>query len=140
VPVPAFSGQEKMLSPESWQRLTTEFDKSMHTGVAWELEVEMVRPDGRPVWVMARGQPQRNARGEITGLCGVAQDITERKQVESKVQFLAYYDALTGLPNRTLFQDRLNKGLAGARRRGESLAVFFLDLDRFKIINDSFGH
>jgi diguanylate cyclase (GGDEF)-like protein/PAS domain S-box-containing protein len=73
-------------------------------------------------------------------LLATVRDITERKAAEERIQFLAYYDALTGLPNRTLLQDRLGKALAGARRRNEKLALLFLDLDRFKIINDSLGH
>lgn len=73
-------------------------------------------------------------------LLATVRDISERKTAEERVQFLAYYDALTDLPNRTLLKDRITKALASARRRNEGVAVLFLDLDRFKIINDTMGH
>jgi diguanylate cyclase (GGDEF)-like protein/PAS domain S-box-containing protein len=73
-------------------------------------------------------------------LLATFRDITERKVAQERVQYLAYYDALTGLPNRTLLLDRLAKALAAARRQSNKLALLFLDLDRFKDINDSLGH
>jgi len=73
-------------------------------------------------------------------LLATVRDITDRKVAEERIQFLAYYDALTGLPNRTLLLDRLAKALAAARRQNNKLALLYLDLDRFKDINDSLGH
>ncbi|HEY4380061.1 MAG TPA: EAL domain-containing protein [Acidobacteriaceae bacterium] len=103
-------------------------------------EVEVYRRDRTRKWVVANMRANRDANGEIVLYEGTIEDITDRKIAEERVQFLAYYDALTGLPNRVLLQDRIGRVLAGARRRKEVVAVLFLDLDRFKIINDSLGH
>ncbi|WP_413231695.1 putative bifunctional diguanylate cyclase/phosphodiesterase [Marinobacter sp.] len=71
---------------------------------------------------------------------GTARDVTERKEAEAFINFQAYHDLLTRLPNRALFKDRLNLAITHARRNGQKLAVMFLDLDRFKVINDTLGH
>ena len=81
-----------------------------------------------------------DARGAVAGRVLVFRDVTERREMERDLRRLAYTDPLTGLPNRALFHDRLNQALVMARRHGSTLAVLFLDLDRFKIINDGLGH
>lgn len=73
-------------------------------------------------------------------LYGVARDVTEKKAAEDRLAYLAYHDVLTGLPNRTLFRDRLSLSTVQARRNGSMVAVMLVDLDRFKIANDTFGH
>jgi diguanylate cyclase (GGDEF)-like protein/PAS domain S-box-containing protein len=84
--------------------------------------------------------PLVDSKEQCRGRIWYFRDITDRKLAEKQIQFLAYYDALTALPNRTLLQDRLTQALAIARRQGHRVAVLFIDLDRFKDINDSLGH
>lgn len=81
-PAVAYSEQERIFSPESWARLTAQIAESARTGYAYELELQTVRRDGSNGWMLARGEPLRDAYGTITGLRGVAQDITKRKQAE----------------------------------------------------------
>jgi diguanylate cyclase (GGDEF)-like protein/PAS domain S-box-containing protein len=94
------------------------------------------------VELSASGMYQGDADGRrrFIGTYGVARDISERKKAEATITFQAYHDLLTGLPNRALFKDRLAQAIANARRHGLLLAVMFLDLDRFKSVNDTLGH
>ena len=95
---------------------------------------------GEPRQIELLASPLRGPDGEIVGIIQNAHDITALKEAEEQIRQLAYYDTLTGLPNRRLLLDRLGHALAQARRFGRSMAVMFLDLDRFKLINDAFGH
>jgi len=84
--------------------------------------------------------PITDDRDEATGMLLVVEDITERKKSEEKIFYMAYHDSLTGLPNRRLLIDRMNQVMESTRREGLKAVVLFIDLDRFKFINDSFGH
>ncbi|MGA9670374.1 MAG: EAL domain-containing protein, partial [Terracidiphilus sp.] len=97
-------------------------------------------PDGSWKWALANVRSINQSDNGPAIIEGGLVDITDRKAAESQVQYLAYYDSLTALPNRSLLKDRLGNALAAARRHKEKVAVLFLDLDRFKIINESLGH
>ncbi len=101
----------------------------------------LLRSRGRnDVTVLASGVPRTNATGQITGAIVVMADISERKADEARIAWLATHDSLTGLPNRSLFADRLNRALNAEQRYSRSFCVLFIDLDRFKEVNDRMGH
>jgi diguanylate cyclase (GGDEF)-like protein/PAS domain S-box-containing protein len=91
-------------------------------------------------WGESRAAALRNDHGAIVGCVGTVEDVTERERIEAQLTHQALHDAVTGLPNRTLFLDRVSMALARVRRNGGAVAVLFMDLDRFKMINDSLGH
>ena len=105
-------------------------------------DMELCRLDesGKKVWISISGEPVFDSTGAFKGYRGVGKDITERKDNEEHIQFLANHDALTSLPNRAMFSEVLNLAIQNARRYSRNFAVLFIDLDRFKNINDTLGH
>ena len=107
----------------------------------FECEYRIQHSNKKYLWVLSRGLAVRDSEGKAYRMAGSQTDITDRKQVEERLSYDALHDALTGLPNRVLFMDRLGQRLEYAKRHPKNLfAVLFVDLDRFKVINDSLGH
>jgi len=107
----------------------------------YECEVRMRHKDGSWIWVLDHGKvAEWTPDGKPLMMFGTHQDITERKQIEEKVEQLVFYDALTGLPNRRLLDDRLSQAMSASKRNECYGALMYLDLDNFKPINDKHGH
>ncbi len=105
-----------------------------------DFEYQRIDANGRTFWMSVSGMPMFDAEGEFCGYRGVGRDISEHKRREDEAQRLAFYDTLTGLPNRRLLLDRLGQSLIGNARSHRHGAVLFLDLDNFKDLNDTQGH
>ena len=122
--------------PEFYQHMWA----SLRQHGVWQGEVTNRRKDGKLYNEHLTITGIKDANGVFTHFAGIFTDITQRKQAEERLHFLANHDSLTGLPNRTLFMERLNQALANAQRAETMMAVMFLDLDRFKFVNDTLGH
>jgi len=119
-------------------------DRALHDefarGGQWQGNLWMTRRDGEEILCHVRHNGIGDASGESSFHVVVLSDITEQKRAEQELRYLANYDPLTGLPNRSLLSERLARAIVRARREGGHVAVLFLDLDRFKDVNDSLGH
>jgi len=105
-------------------------------GFDWQI----IRKDGIEGFIETSISLQKDSSGKSTGFKGIVHDITERKRAEEQINYMATHDVLTGLPNRLMFNQLLIQAIRSAQRHKRQLAVFFIDLDRFKTINDSLGH
>jgi len=111
---------------------------AMETG--YDETYRIVRQDNSIRWVHDRAFPVRDGEGRVYRIAGIAEDVTDRKHAEERLEHLAHYDTLTNLPNRALFYERLKQTLAQARRNRWTMGVMFIDADRFKNVNDTLGH
>jgi len=114
--------------------------EAMKNGTSWQGEFHNRRKNGSEYTEFATIAPIRQPNGEITHFVAVQQDITERVRAERQIQQLAYYDQLTGLPNRTLLFDRLRQSTSNCARQGAHGVLMMIDLDHFKVLNDTLGH
>lgn len=117
------------------------FNKVYNTGEAEEgFDWLIIRKDATKRYIEASVSLKKDSQGNPSGFKGIIRDITERKRIEQELNHLATHDALTGLPNRMMFSQLLDHAIQSAHRNKKQLAVLFVDLDRFKVINDSLGH
>lgn len=128
-----------LIDPADRGPLEAALERARESDHSINLDVTIVTPSGTPRVLHIQAQPAVEGTGART-IVGTLQDITERRNAERQIHHLAYYDSLTGLPNRVLFKERLTEALLSARVYQKMVAVFFLDLDRFKRINDTLGH
>jgi diguanylate cyclase (GGDEF)-like protein/PAS domain S-box-containing protein len=117
------------------------FDRLLrHEHDSYRFEARFSKDSEARVWMEVDIVPNYDERGNVIGVAGTLSDISERKKNEERLMYMATHDDLTGLPNRNMFEDRLNQAMGQAARSGRMVGVLFLDLDQFKMVNDSIGH
>lgn len=126
--------------PQEKEAVTARIKKALSEENTFNFECRIVTQDGRERTILTKARINRDETAKATWAVGFVQDITERKEVEEKIRQLAYYDTLTGLPNRILFQDNFAHAISLATRTKTQIGILFIDLDRFKLINDTLGH
>jgi diguanylate cyclase (GGDEF)-like protein/PAS domain S-box-containing protein len=128
-----------VLHPDDLQAVTLAIEHSARTMTPWRQEYRVRFRDATERWLAGNAVPERDAEGAVLWH-GFIMDVTERKLAEEEIRRLAFFDSLTGLPNRRLLLDRLRQVCAAASRTGTHGALLFLDLDHFKMLNDTKGH
>lgn len=128
----------RVLSPDR-QHLREAMERARE-GEAYQMSFRVQRDEETVVTLYEQALPVRDEFGRVVRIEGVTQDVTEREQAQRRIRFLAYHDSLTGLANRQMFREMLDHTLARSQRTGSRCALLYLDLDRLKRINDSYGH
>ncbi len=136
----AYEEWKKTVHPDDRETTFAGYYQDTHCKDPITTEYRILGVDGTWHWILDIAIPTYDEGDNFTGYMGSGIDITERKLAEEKIKKLAFYDPLTELPNRSLLVERLKYGVEIARREGRQLALLMLDLDRFKAVNDSFGH
>jgi len=126
--------------PDDRERVRRVFMETVQTGQGHRIEYRFLMPDGSIRDMESRGSVIKDKNGRVTRVLVVSRDMTEHRQLQEQVRHMAFHDALTELPNRRLFCDRLTQAMAASTRSACHGALMFLDLDNFKPLNDAFGH
>lgn len=145
-----FPPEELQKNPQLWKEAVHPEDKDLADEIDFHIspvltstslhEFRTILPSDQIKWIQLLRTPIFNDKGQLIKINGVFTDITEHKKAEEKIEYMAYYDDLTDLPNRHLFYKRLNQEMIRASENDKKVAVMFMDLDRFKSINDTLGH
>ena len=130
----------RAVHPDDQVFVSNAVDEALNTGKALDVDHRIILPNGSTRSVHEHAEVELDQSGRPVRMQGTVQDITERMKSEAQIRFLAYYDSLTGLPNRQLFAERADRALRESRRNGSRVALFYLDLDQFKYVNDTLGH
>ncbi len=136
---PTWEGFLAYVHPDDMDNVVQVVDRALREGKSFNTEYRIIRADGIPCVVHGQNEVTVEA-GQVITVTGTLQDITERRAAEERIRHLAYYDSLTGLPNREYFKEHLERALDRCARNEGLVVILFLDLDDFKRINDSLGH